>query len=62
MDGASIYLGENNVKTHTIYYDDNPKIQALYGVQEPGWSYSGYRGLVINVEMAKKIVRNGKLH
>ena len=61
-NGARVYLGEKNVKTHAIYYDDNPKVQALYGIQEPGWSDSAYRGMAINVEMAKKLVKNGKLH
>jgi transcription antitermination factor NusA-like protein len=37
-------------------------MQALYGIQEKGWRGYAYRGMIINVEMAKKIARAGKLH
>jgi len=62
MSGAVIYDASENKSIGAYYYGDNPDVQALYGIQEKGWRGSAYRGMVINVEMAKKLARAGKLH
>ena len=62
MSGAVIYDASKNESTGSYYYSDNPDVQALYGIQEKGWRGYAYRGMIINVEMAKKLARAGKLH
>ena len=44
------------------YYDDNPVCQYLYGIQEKGWRGRAERGMLINIPVAKRSLRNGILH
>lgn len=62
MDYGRVYDAENSSITHGRYYEDDENVQALYGIQEKGWRGRAYRGMIINVEMAKKLAKSGKLH
>ena len=44
------------------YYNDSPVCQYLYGIQEKGWRGRAERGMLINIPMAKRSMRNGILH
>lgn len=61
MNEAKIY-NEEGTSTYGKYYADDENVQALYGIQEKGWRGNAYKGLIINVEMAKKLAQKGKLH
>lgn len=61
MNEAKIY-NEEGTSTYGRYHADDENVQALYGIQEKGWRGHAYKGLIINVEMAKKLAQKGKLH
>lgn len=62
MNLAKIYDAYDKRTVHGRYYSDEDCVQALYGVQEKGWQGYAYKGFLINVKLAKKLVRGGKLH
>lgn len=62
MNLAKIYDAYDKRTVHGRYYKDEDYAQALYGVQEKGWPGCAYKGFLINVKLAKKLVRGGKLH
>lgn len=62
MNLGKIYDAYDKSTVHGRYYREEDCVQALYGVQEKGWRGYAYKGFLINVKLAKKLVRNGKLH
>ena len=47
---------------HGTYYKDDKSVQVLYTVKEDGEKRDVYSGMIINVDLAKKKTKKGKLH